>query len=274
MHIMVYIDENWVQSKIKHRSADAHKKSFGHVLIVAGSHGKAGAGILCARAALRSGCGLVTVVMPEEAVRILLQEQPELMYCTHAQFMQKEISQYDAIAIGPGLGFDPIALATLQYIIQNYNGPLILDADVLTYLAQHKNLFKSNQIITPHPGEFERLMGLPYDASNRAGQATQFVDQYPITLVLKGAATIVASKAKDLFINTTGNDGMATAGSGDVLTGIITAIAAQGYNNLDAACLGVFIHGLAGDLAIKNQSKSSLVAGDLIEQLKHIKWLD
>ncbi len=271
---MIPINEQWVKQHVKHRLINGHKKSFGHVLVIAGSEGKAGAAILCARAALHAGCGMVTAMIPKEAVAVLLESSPELMYLSLAELSEVELNKYDAIAIGPGLGFSDQAKAIFNNVLNKFKGPVVIDADGLTMLASVMQLFKLNHIATPHPGEFARLQGFEYDEHNREGQAIDFINKYSGVLVLKGAKTLVASASQGMLQNTTGNDGMATAGSGDVLTGIIAALCAQGYENFMAASTGVYIHGLAGDLAIKDISKASLVASDLIDYLGKIRLLD
>ena len=271
---MKNIDLLWVQSQVRPRILDGHKKSFGHVLIIAGSTGKLGAAVLCARAALHSGCGMVTAMIPHEAVIPLLVGNPEIMYTNCTDLKDLDISTFDAIAIGPGIGITKQSEANLVYLLENFKGPIVIDADSLTMLPTHFNLLQSSHIITPHPGEFARLQGFPYDEQLRVQQAQDFILKHPSTLVLKGAATIVMSPTMQGMINTTGNDGMATAGSGDVLTGIIVSLCAQGYSSDNAAAIGVFIHGMSGNIAIQKTSKASLVASDLIESLGQIKLLD
>jgi NAD(P)H-hydrate epimerase len=271
---MRQIDLNWIQKHVHPRQLDGHKKSFGHVLVIAGSEGKAGAAILCARAALHSGCGLVTAMIPSIAVEVLLKEEPALMYENVGRVQDLDLSVFDAIAIGPGLGCSEIANSNLIWLLEHYNAPLIIDADALTMLSTQLELLRSNHILTPHPGEFSKLQSAPYHALEREAQAQYFIDKYPCTLVLKGAGTLIGVAGEGLFQNTSGNDGMATAGAGDVLTGMIASICAQGYTPFNAACIGVYIHGMAGDLAIKSQSKASLVASNLIEQLGQIRLLD
>ena len=268
------IDLSWVKSKVHPRKKDGHKKSFGHVLVIGGSAGKLGAAILCARAALHSGCGMVTAMIPNEAVTPLLAGSPEIMYTTCTSLESIALVNFDAIAIGPGMGISQQSNDNLKYLLQNYNGPIVIDADALTMLPQYFNLLRSSHIITPHPGEFSRLQGFPYDEHSRVQQAHDFIVKYPSTLVLKGSKSLVLSTKMEGMMNTTGNDGMATAGSGDVLTGIIVSLCAQGYNNDIAAAIGVFVHGMAGDLAIQAKSKAGMVASDLIESLSHIKLLD
>jgi NAD(P)H-hydrate epimerase len=271
---MQLISEDWVTTHVHPRDEQGHKKSFGHVLVIAGSEGKAGAAILCARAALHSGCGIVTAIIPKEAVQVLLTEEPALMYLPLESWEELNWSHYDVIAIGPGLGFSTAAKHCLQKVLTEFDGPVVIDADALTMVACFMELLRSNHIVTPHPGELERLMDIQYHEDNRAKYVEDFIQQYPAVIVLKGAASIVAQSQKGLLQNTTGNDGMATAGSGDVLTGIIAAICAQGHPIYDAACLGVYLHGMSGDLAIQDQSKASLVASDLIHYMGKIRLLD
>jgi NAD(P)H-hydrate epimerase len=271
MHL---INEQWVKQHVIHRSLIGHKKTFGHVLIIAGSEGKAGAAILCAKAALNAGCGMVTALLPNEAISVLLEQCPEVMYINNPSIEGVDLKTFDAILIGPGIGFSETAKANLKYILDNYLGSIVLDADALTMVANEKYKLKLNHIVTPHPGEFSRLMGIEYDEDKREAQALLFIEKATAVLVLKGAKTIVGSYPNKLMQNTTGNDGMATAGSGDVLAGIIAALCARGYANFNAAVIGVYIHGLAGDLAILNISKSGLIASDIINSLKQIRILD
>ena len=271
------IDLPWI-NQVKHkRQPDGHKKSFGHVLIIAGSPGKVGAALLCARAALHSGCGMVTAMIPEEGVGPLLSHSPEIMYRTESDLSTINLEPYDAIAFGPGLGFSIQVRRNLEFLLQNYAGPIVFDADALTLLGSYESLIsqvKPHHILTPHPGEFARLGSLDFDAVNRDKQALDFVSNYACQLLLKGAPTIVVTDSKELYINSTGNDGMATAGSGDVLTGIIASLCAQEYAPDVAVRLGAYIHGLSGDLAIQKKSKASLVASDLIDHLSEIRLLD
>jgi len=271
---MQLINEQWIRAHVKHRSAIGHKKSFGHVLVIAGSEGKAGAAILCAKAALHNGCGMVTAMVPKEATVVLLEQCPEIMYEHGPTVEQLELDKFDTIVIGPGMGFSETAVSNLKYMLTHYGGPIVMDADALTIVSKEMSLLKSNHIITPHPGEFARLQGFDYKEDDRITQAQAFVEKYPPVLVLKGAGTLVAQKQYEVLQNTTGNDGMATAGSGDVLAGMIAALCAQGYEGYDAAAIGVYVHGLAGDDALKEISKASLVASDLILQLGKIRILD
>lgn len=271
---MKSIDTKWVQDNVHPRKLDGHKKTFGHVLVVAGSEGKCGAAILTVRAALHSGCGMVTAVVPNEAIIPLLSSNPEVMYAIQTNMEGLDLTQFDCIAIGPGLGFSDVAQSNLNYVLTHYNGPVVIDADALTLAANKLHLLKANHIITPHPKEFARLQGFEYAHTERLAQAQTFCKQCPAILVLKGKGTLVLAEHESPMQNTTGNDGMATAGSGDVLTGIIASLCAQGYPPFIAACIGVFIHGQAGDIAIQQKSKASLVASDIISYLGQIRLID
>jgi NAD(P)H-hydrate epimerase len=270
---MNQIDANWVAAHTKHRLTKGHKKTFGHVLVIAGSPGKVGSGILCACAALHAGCGLVTAMIPLEGVAALLAGNPEIMYHT-GSLRELDLSSFDAIAIGPGIGFSDEAVDNVRYLLQTYLGPLVIDADALSILGLNPDLLhllNERHILTPHIGEFARIQKF---SGNSEQQSFAFSHAHSTNLILKSSPTLVSLPSGQQFVNTTGNDGMATAGSGDVLTGITAALCAQGYANADAACLAVYVHGLAADMAIETQSKSSLVASDIIANLGKIRLLD
>lgn len=209
---MNQIDNNWVAAHTKHRPTKGHKKTFGHVLVIAGSPGKVGSGILCARAVLHGGCGLVTAMIPVDGITALLAGNPDLL-----------------------------------------------------------SLLNERHILTPHIGEFARIQTF---SGNSEQQSFAFAHAHSTNLILKSSPTLVSLPSGQQFVNTTGNDGMATAGSGDVLTGITAALCAQGYENATAACLAVYVHGLAADIAVETQSKSSLVASDIIANLGKTRLLD
>jgi NAD(P)H-hydrate epimerase len=271
---MDLINEEWVKLHVKHRNGIGHKKTFGHVLVIAGSEGKAGAAILCAKAALHGGCGMVTAMVPKEAVTVLLAQCPEIMYSNELCVQALDISVFDAIVIGPGFGFSETAKENLHFVLTNFKGPVVIDADALTLVANHLSFIKSNHILTPHPGEFSRLIGKIYEESKRIELATEFIKGCAAVLVLKGSGTLVAQEGEQILQNTTGNDGMATAGSGDVLAGLIASLCAQGYTPFLAAGIGVHMHGLAGDNAIKEASKASLTATEIIRQLGKVRLTD
>lgn len=271
---MKKIQDKWITDHTHPRNKDGYKKSFGHVLIIAGSKGKLGAAILCTRAALHNGCGMVTAFIPKSIETALLTVCPEAMTIVHQKIASLDLSIYNAIAIGPGLGLSKASSLMVQYVVNNFIGPIVIDADALTLIAKDLSVLSYNHILTPHPLEFARLQDTDYDHALRASQVKNFIDNYPVNLVLKGAATIVAAPSEGMMVNTTGNDGMATAGSGDVLTGMIASLCAQKYLPFEAACIGVYMHGLAADYAIAHQSKASLVASDIIDHLKHCRLID
>lgn len=262
----------------KPRCTDSHKGTYGHGLLIAGSFGMGGAALMSARACLKSGIGLLTVSTPE-CNRIILQTAvPETMVRTNGERcwtdVIDDILRYSAIAVGPGLGTNPDtgnALAKLLKSVSDAGKQLTIDADALNLIASSDRLDSlEGTIITPHPGEFDRLLkccGLSYDKSKRAEQASEFAVKYNCYVILKGHSTVVASPDGDISANTTGNPGMATGGSGDVLTGILLALCAQGFSPYDATRLGVFIHGLAGDIAADRLGQVSMTATDIIASL-------
>lgn len=258
-----------IQALYKPRQNFAHKGTYGHALLVTGNKGKMGASVLATRACLRSGVGLLTVSTPEWGYPILQTAVPEAMTITREATAGADLSHYHAIGAGPGLGTEDASLELLKNILQAYQHPMVLDADALNIISTHPALLQSipaGSILSPHPKEFERLFGKQANDFERMQRAIAVSLQYPLVLILKGHYTLVAYQGKGYF-NTTGNAGMATGGSGDALTGILTALLAQQYSPLEAALLGVYLHGLAGDLALKDQSMESLLPGDLIEHL-------
>ena len=270
--------------KLKPRASDAHKGDFGRVAIVAGSLGMSGAAALAGRSALRAGAGLVRVAIPESILPIVASIEPSFTTIPLSEDSSGKISpkaintildiidENDCLAFGPGIGLSGSVKLVLETLIKQENLRLVIDADGLNNLSKIKNWpnkNKANLILTPHPGEMTRLWtGLLRDElpSNRQKQAAQLAQQTETTVVLKGAGTVVADGQK-VYVNKTGNPGMATAGSGDVLTGVITALAAGGLSNFDAAVLGVYIHGLAGDIAAEKIGQVSLIATDIIDAL-------
>ncbi|MHA8055352.1 NAD(P)H-hydrate dehydratase [Aquirufa nivalisilvae] len=272
------LQEDWEQSHRKERALDGHKRSFGHVWVIAGSEGTLGASILSSRAALRAGCGLVTAIIPKDGVTALLANSPEIMYAINeGKSVLENLPLHEentAIVFGPGVGLSEQASEELHYLLEHVKVPIVIDADGLTLLAQHPEwyaLLSHNHILTPHLGELSRLVGKTVDAESALEEAQKFVQHYPVQMVVKGRNSQIFTSDRKQWMNSTGNDGMATAGSGDVLSGIIASLAAQSYSPDLATCLGVYYHGLAGDMYASTYSKSSLVAGDLIEMLKQIK---
>lgn len=259
----------------KPRSKFAHKGTYGHAGIAAGSFGKMGAAVLCAKACLRSGAGLVSVHIPACGYEILQSAFPEAMCSvdTELHFLSAipfEETNYDAVGIGPGIGSNKATIKALQNFLLQSKKPLVLDADALNILSKRKELLKHiprNSILTPHPKEFERLAGRSANTWERWKKQREFSITHKVIVVLKGAHTSISDSKGNLYFNSSGNPGMASAGSGDVLTGILTALSAQDYEPLNTALLGVFIHGMAGDLALQEQSRESLIASDIIAHL-------
>jgi len=270
--------------KLKSRKADAHKGDFGKVCIIAGSVGMSGAAALAGRAALRAGAGLVRVATSQSALPIVASIEPS--YTTVAlpedntgKISSKAVSTIlnltsdnDCFAFGPGVGVSKGLQSVVESLIEQENIPLLIDGDGLNNLSNIKDWpkkAKAKLILTPHPGEMKRLWtGLLREKqpADRQQQASKLAQHTKSVVVLKGAGTVVTDGGK-VYINKTGNPGMATAGSGDVLTGIITALVGQGLDNFDAAVLGVYIHGLAGDIAAEKVGQISLMATDIIESL-------
>ena len=252
----------------------AHKGMFGHALLIAGSRGKMGAALLAARACLRSGAGLLTVHVPQREERILQTAFPEAMVDIdpgqeHFSYIS-DIQGYSAIGIGPGLGKHLDTSKALGHLLQVTEKPLVIDADALNLIAERKDLLKRippRSILTPHPKEFDRLAGESSCAYERLMKAQAFAQENQVCLVLKGAYTAVCTMEGNVYINIGGNPGMATAGSGDVLTGVILGLLAQGYDPETAAVAGVFLHATAGDIAAKHWSERGMISGDIIDCL-------
>ncbi len=265
------ITQAYVNTFIKKRERDIHKGNCGKVLILAGSKGMAGAAVLCARAALRSGAGLVRVSVPEELFSILQIGVPEATCITHERLFE-DLMQYSAIAIGPGLGDDIKNGNLIKKILYTTDKPVVIDADGLNMLRDDLGAMKKARaklIITPHPGEAARLLDRNTSDINmdRLGSAKELATITGAVTVLKGAGSVVATPDGKTYINTTGNPGMATGGSGDVLAGVIAALAGQGLDPEAAATAGVFLHGLAGDLASGRMGEYGLIASDIADMV-------
>lgn len=267
-------DEKMIRSFYRPRNRFAHKGNFGHALLVAGSFGKMGAAVLSAKACLRGGAGLLTCHIPKCGYDILQTAVPEAMVMTdfNSSFSTKvedDLTKYEAIGIGPGIGTASETKMMLRELLDNYRSPLVLDADALNIIASQKDLFQlvpAGSILTPHPKEFERLFGQTANEFDRVLMALQKASELKCIIVLKGHHSFIATPDGKGFFNSTGNAGMATAGSGDVLTGILTGLLAQGYSTVETALLGVYIHGMAGDLAAEEFSKEAMIASDIIEK--------
>ena len=270
------IDLELIKSIFEPRKKFAHKGSFGHSLLIAGSYGKMGAAVLAVQAALRSGSGLVTGYIPKCGYEILQISAPEAMTLTDKQINLisefPDINNFTAIGIGPGIGKEKETQQAFEAFITHIspNKKLVLDADALNICSENKELLDflpENTILTPHPKEFERLAGKWENDYKKLEVQRQFSQKYRVIVILKGAHTSISFPDGRLFFNSTGNPGMATGGSGDVLTGIVTSLLSQGYTPSNAAILGVWLHGMAGDLAAKKKSQESLLASDIIAYL-------
>ena len=270
----VFIEKDEVQPLIPQRSTFEHKGSFGHALLIAGSYGKMGAAILASKACLRAGVGLLTSHVPHVGYPIIQTAVPEAMASIDRHELMftefPELSAYAAIGVGPGLGTKQNTQRALLQLLKSAKVPMVLDADALNILAENKewlNFLPEGSVLTPHPGEFYRLVGRTDSAYQSIEKQLEFSKKYKCTVVLKGAHTSVSTAEGKLYFNSTGNPGMATAGSGDVLTGIILGLLAQGMAAEEAAVAGVFLHGYAGDLVACNNSEPALVAGDIVDYL-------
>lgn len=259
-----------IKPVLKIRSLHAHKGTFGKALLVAGSPEMTGAAILSLRGALRSGAGLVYLRIPAKAIPVIQSAVPEALIQS-SENPVGDLTGFAAIAIGPGIGLHPAQMTYLKTILGLKPEALVLDADALNLIAAHRELMEllpKNAILTPHPKEFDRLTGSPSDNGfDRLEKAIVFAKEKQVHIVLKGAHTACITPEGICSFNSTGNPGMATGGSGDVLTGIIVSLLAQGYEPSDACKLGVYLHGLSGDIALQAQSFESLVAGDLADNL-------
>jgi hydroxyethylthiazole kinase-like uncharacterized protein yjeF len=259
------LDKKTIKSLIIPRVASSHKGDHGHGLIIAGNKGRVGACVIAAKACLRCGAGLVSVNLPETERMILQTALPEAMVLMREQPMDLEI--FSAAGIGPGLDTSAASKKLLTKMLTDFHKPLILDADALNIISEEKSLLKKvtkQTILTPHPKEFDRLSGNHKNVNERAKKAIEMSARYNLIIVLKGAKTLITYKG-DAVTNRTGNAGLAKGGSGDALTGIITAFLTQGYVPYTAAKIGVYLHGLAADIALKDQSMESMLISDVIE---------
>jgi hydroxyethylthiazole kinase-like uncharacterized protein yjeF len=267
------IGKNEIIVRYKPREPYAHKGDFGHALMIGGSFGKIGAISLASKACLMSGAGLVTCHVPQCGYEILQIALPEAMVMTDVDphhISALDLSQaFDVMGIGPGMGTLEKTATALQGLFKSVQSRYILDADAINILAKYPDLLQllpQETVITPHLGELRRLIGDWSDDFDMLKKVSTFSRKHQLIVVVKGAHTIIVDSDKH-YINTTGNPGMATAGSGDVLTGIITGLIAQKYSPLDAAIMGVYLHGKSGDIAVEKTSYQSLIASHLIDHL-------
>lgn len=268
------INNDLIKLIYKSRLKFAHKGNYGHAFIIAGSYGKSGAAVLAAKACLRTGVGLLTVHCPASAYNILQQSVPEAMFDSDIDnynfTVTKEFEKYDVIGIGPGIGIDKKTQSAFFELVTTYKKPMLIDADAINILSLNKSYIRyipENSILTPHIKEFERLTHKVENDFERNAIQRDFSKKNKVYIVLKGANTAITTPQGDCFFNNNGNPGMATAGSGDVLSGIIISLLSQCYNSFEACVLGVFLHGLAGDIYKNKYSEESLIASDLIDNL-------
>jgi len=263
-----YVDNKYIINNLKVRRKFCDKSQFGHALLIVGSEGMAGAAFLSAGGALRSGCGYVTTLLPEKYVASFASKYPSSLYINE---IQDDFEKYDAIGIGCGLGQNSKSVETMEKLLTNYHKPIIFDADAINILAQNRKFLEimpKNSIITPHLGELERLIGQWRDEEEKFNNIIDFAQQYSVNMLIKGAHTMICTPTGKIFFNSTGTPFMAKAGSGDVLTGLITGLTARGYDPTNAAILGAYFHGLAGEEAAKHISGESFNSAELINFIK------
>lgn len=265
------------------RARDAHKGEFGRILVIAGSAGMLGAGCLTAEACLRSGAGLVTLAVPQSLwplamvkltcvmTRGFAETETQSLSADAADAMCACASSMDVVALGPGLSSHPATFALVRRLVATIARPMVIDADGINALAGHLDVLANRRaatVLTPHPGEFSRLCSLPVTelAANRLTHSVAFAAGQRLVLAVKFAPALVTDGDR-YFVNTTGNPGMATGGSGDVLTGVIAALLALKLSPFAAAQLGVYVHGLAGDLACQDKGEVGMIASDILEHL-------
>ncbi len=263
---MIPIDLHLIKKIYKNRNPFSHKGTHGHALLIAGSSTKMGAGIIAARACLRSGVGLLTVVCSENEKEVIFNAIPEAMISTDSEI--KNQLNCNVIGIGSGIG---VAQNSLNYVYQLYDNqiPVVFDADALNLIATYSidwKKFKFSFVLTPHPKEFDRLFGTHLTHEARIGTAVKKALELNTVMVLKSHQTIITD-GHHIYINTTGNAGLAKGGSGDALTGMITSFIAQGYSLLHASILGVYLHGLAADITLETQSEESMLITDVIQNI-------
>lgn len=266
------LEEKDARALLKKRKKFSHKGHFGHALLIAGSYGKMGAAVLAANGCLKSGVGLLTTHVPGYGYNAIQATVPESMVTidgSNEVFSDVSgLDKFDVLGIGPGIGKEPPTVNAFRKLLDQTDKPMVLDADALNILSENRELIKKipgGSILTPHPGEFSRLAGKVSNSFERINKASGMAREHNLVLILKGAYTSIHAPDGAVYFNNTGNPGMATGGTGDVLTGITLGMLSQGYAPADAAKLAVYIHGLAGDLAAGEMGQESLVAGNIID---------
>ena len=274
-----FVDEEFIKPIFLRREKFGHKGTYGHALMIVGSYGMAGAAILSTRAALRAGVGLLDIYVPEKLYEILQTSVPEAMVKTepspHPDYFSVafDTAKYQAVGIGCGLGKAADTARAFGEFLEAQTSPIVIDADALNILASERNflsLIPPRSILTPHPGEFKRLFGNSENNFKRLTLQKEKAQSLNVYILLKGAHSALATPEGEVFFNSTGNPGMATAGSGDVLTGIITGLMAQSYTPFQSALLGMYVHGEAGNLASQRKGQTGLTAQDIIETIPEV----
>jgi len=269
-----YIQRNDIGKLLKSRNKFAHKGKFGHALIVGGQEGMIGATVLASKACLKTGSGLVSALIPDIGNDIMQISIPEVMtvsgYGNKYLTALPQINKYGSIGVGIGLGKNKKTKQFLVELLEETETPLVIDADALNIISENPlllDIIPKNSILTPHPGEFARLFAPTKNTYERIDLLRKKAIELEVFIVLKGAYTAIGTPNGKIYFNSTGNPGMATAGSGDVLTGIITSLLGQGYSALEASQIGIFIHGLAGDIAAEKLCQQSIIASDIIDNI-------
>lgn len=277
-----YLTHDWMKELRHRRRWHSHKGDYGKTILVAGSHGKMGAAVLCSQACAKSGVGLLTVHVPRCGYEIMQIAIPEAMttvdedkhhFTQLTQEGSTDLANYDVIGIGPGIGTEETTVQAVRKLLEHAhsrNMRMVMDADALNICGKNRELLDMippNSILTPHPKEFERLTEKARHDFHRLELLQEFCQKYRVYVTLKGSHTAIGTPEGSIYFNSTGNPGMATGGSGDVLTGVLTSMISQQYDSLSAALLGVYLHGLAGDLAAEKLSQESLIASDIIDHL-------
>ncbi|HEX5625630.1 MAG TPA: NAD(P)H-hydrate dehydratase [Saprospiraceae bacterium] len=261
-----YLQEEDIRVRLKSRNKFSYKNNFGHLAVIGGSSGMAGALCMAAKSALRSGCGLCSVVSPESGRVILQTAVPEAIY---ADIGNADWASYDTLAVGPGMGTSEEARQKVRQLLDSGIQRSVWDADALNILASENGIGRipKGAILTPHIGEFDRLFGKSENHFKRIEKASEMSAKHEVYIILKGAHTAIISCEGFIYYNPTGNPGLAKAGSGDVLCGMVASFLAQAYSPLDASILGVYLHGLAADLAIRHIAPESLLPTDVIDHI-------
>jgi NAD(P)H-hydrate epimerase len=278
-----YITDEWVESVRLPRPKFSHKGDYGHALLVCGSDDMPGAAILAAGGAVRSGCGLVTMRVPRSVRQPLIARHPSVMLASPDSTADDglaspsgstadaaPLARFAAIGVGPGLGRDPQTVAALRKLLTEASSPVVLDADALNIVAQNADmgeLIPPGSVLTPHPGELKRLTGEWRSEREKLDMATELARKTASTVIVKGAHTVICTADGRLLFNSTGTPGMAKAGSGDVLTGLITGLVARGYDAQTASVIGVYAHGKAGEKAALLRGEEAMNASDLVDCL-------